>query len=71
MKRAHLGGVGVNNSASSLASCSSVFCEAISSGVGGGSQDETRRLDWATETLIPACIASPETAVGAGIGGFV
>lgn len=68
MKRSHLGGRGINNSASSLASCSSVFCKAISSGVGGGSHDETRRRDWAIETLMIACIASPEAAVGAGIG---
>lgn len=66
--RAHLGGMGVNNSTSSLASCSSVFCEPISSGVGGGSHDETRRRDWAIETLMVACIASLETAVGVGIG---
>lgn len=45
MKISHLGGMGINNSASSLASCSSVFCKVISSGVGGGSHDETRRRD--------------------------
>lgn len=67
-EKTYLGGMGVNSSASSLASCSSVFCEAISSGVGGGSHDETKRRDWAIETLIVACMASSEVAVGTGIG---
>lgn len=64
----YLGGMSLNNSASSLASCSSVFCDAISCGVGGGSHDEIKRRDLATETFIVAWIAPTEGAVDADIG---